>query len=66
LKVLGLSENPTKLEVKQRFRKLAKTEHPDKFTDSILKKQAEEKFKKIINAYDNLMKKLFDRSIYMF
>lgn len=47
-KLLGVSKNATKDEIKSAFRKMAKKHHPDK---NIGNKDAEEKFKKINEAY---------------
>jgi len=47
-KLLGVSKNATKDELKKAFRKLAMKYHPDKNKDD---KAAEEKFKKINEAY---------------
>ncbi|UCH96868.1 MAG: J domain-containing protein [Candidatus Aminicenantes bacterium] len=47
-KILGVSKNASKDEIKKAFRKLAMKYHPDKNKDN---KQAEELFKKINEAY---------------
>jgi curved DNA-binding protein len=47
-RVLGVSKNASKDEIKKAFRKLAMKYHPDKNKDN---KEAEEKFKKINEAY---------------
>lgn len=47
-RVLGISKNASKDEIKKAFRKLAMKYHPDKNKDN---KEAEEKFKKINEAY---------------
>lgn len=48
-KVLGVGENASQDEIKKAYRKLAVRYHPDKHPDD--KKKAEEKFKKISEAY---------------
>ena len=48
-KVLGVAENASQDEIKKAYRKLAVKYHPDKHPDD--KKEAEEKFKKISEAY---------------
>ena len=53
-KTLGLSTNATMKEVKIRYRELALKHHPDRCED---KKQAEEKFKEIAEAYEQIKKK---------
>ena len=49
--VLGVAENATQDEIKKAYRKLAVKHHPDKNRGN---KQAEERFKKISEAYDVL------------
>ena len=57
LEILGLKPNASLKEVKQAYRKLAKIWHPDRFIDNPEKqKQAEEKFKIIAEAYEQLQK----------
>lgn len=51
-KTLGVSENATEADIKKAFRKLAKLHHPDMHPNN--KQQAEEKFKKINEAYEVL------------
>lgn len=50
---LGLTSDATKEQVKQRYRELAKKYHPDRFKKKLdsERKAAEEKFKKIQEAY---------------
>lgn len=48
-KILGVSKNANQDEIKSAFRKLAKQYHPDIYQGD--KKEAEEKFKKIAEAY---------------
>ena len=57
LKRLGLSGQPTKDEIKKAYRNLAKEYHPDKLSgvNDTIKKIAEEKFKEITEAYENLI-----------
>jgi molecular chaperone DnaJ len=50
--ILGVSKNATPEELKQQYRKLALKYHPDRNTND--KKNAEEKFKKINQAYEVL------------
>lgn len=49
--VLGLREDATQTEIKNKYRKLVATEHPDKNPDDPL---AETKFKEILTAYKQL------------
>jgi curved DNA-binding protein CbpA len=59
-KILALKPGASLLEIKQAYQNLAKTQHPDLFDrDTQLKRAAEEKFKKITEAYIKLKK--FDR-----
>ncbi|MBP1924556.1 curved DNA-binding protein CbpA [Sedimentibacter acidaminivorans] len=53
--VLGLQRSATKEEVKHAYRKLAKKYHPDMNVDNPLADLAEEKFKEIQQAYDDIM-----------
>ena len=55
-KTLGVAENATQDEIKSAYRKLAAHYHPDKWVTGTEeeKKNAEEKFKKIAEAYDVL------------
>lgn len=52
-KILGVAKNATKDEIKRAYRRLAKKYHPDLNPDN--KKEAEEKFKEISEAYEVLM-----------
>ncbi len=53
--ILGLQPGASQAKVKQAYRALAKTWHPDRFShDPILKRQAEEKLKDINQAYQQL------------
>lgn len=53
--ILGLKLNASPEEVKKAYRRLAKTWHPDRFpNNSKEQKEAEEKFKKILEAYEVL------------
>lgn len=53
--VLGLKRGASKEEVKSAYRKLAKKYHPDMNVNNPLKDLAEEKFKEIQWAYDEIM-----------
>ena len=59
LHLLGLKKGATKDDVKGAYRRLAKTYHPDKLSgvDNAIKKIAEEKFREIKDAYENIIKK---------
>lgn len=57
--ILGVSKDVSEKDLKSAYRKLAKTWHPDKFGDKPEKekKEAEEKFKEITEAYNILSDK---------
>lgn len=55
--VLGVKENASEDEIKTAYKGLAKKYHPDRYVDNPLSDLAEEKFKEINIAYDQLMKK---------
>ena len=55
-KVLGVSENATKEEIRAAYLKLVKQYHPDKYSDPALKEHAGEKLKEINEAYETLCK----------
>lgn len=53
--ILGLKPGASHSEIKQAYRHLAKTSHPDRFShDTQLKQKAEEEIKKINQAYEQL------------
>lgn len=54
--VLGVSRNATDEEIKKAYRKLSRKYHPDANIDNPNKDQAEEKFKEIQQAYQQIMK----------
>ncbi len=54
LEILGLKPGASQAQVKQAYRKLVKTWHPDRFSDQQQKQEAEEKIKKINVAYNHL------------
>jgi COMPASS component SWD3 len=54
-RILGIDRSNTSMaQIKERYRKLARQWHPDRFSDAIDKAQAEERFKQINGAYDYL------------
>lgn len=57
-KILGVSPSSTDTEIKKAYRELAKKYHPDKLQSQseALRKGAEEKFKKIQQAYEQILK----------
>ena len=55
--VLGISPSASQEEIREAYMKLVKKYHPDRYQDSNLKKQAEDKMKQINAAYDMLTKK---------
>ncbi|MDO4307441.1 MAG: J domain-containing protein [Eubacteriales bacterium] len=54
--VLGVSRNASDEEVKKAYRRLSRKYHPDANINNPNKDQAEEKFKEIQQAYDQIMK----------
>ena len=54
--VLGVSPTASQEEIRAAYMKLVKKYHPDRYQDSNLKKQAEEKMKRINAAYDMITK----------
>ena len=53
-KVLGLTSDCSMADIREAFKKKTKEWHPDQFTDSEKKKEAEEKMKQINQAYETL------------
>ncbi|MDW5300673.1 MAG: J domain-containing protein [Sedimentibacter sp.] len=64
--VLGLKRGASKDEVKSAYRKLAKKYHPDMNENNPLQDLAEEKFKEIQWAYDEIMNKTASSSNYSY
>ncbi len=54
--VLGVSPNATDDEVKKAYRELSRKYHPDSYVDNPLSDLAEEKFKEVQEAYEQIMK----------
>ena len=54
--ILGVTPSSTPEEIRSAYMALVKKYHPDRYQDSALKKQAEEKMKQINAAYDMLTK----------
>ena len=54
--VLGVPENASDEEIKKAYRKLSRKYHPDANVNNPNKAQAEEKFKEIQQAYQQIMK----------
>jgi molecular chaperone DnaJ len=55
-KVLGISQNASNDEIKKAYRKLSRMYHPDANVNNPSKDKAEEKFKEIQQAYDQIMR----------
>ena len=55
---MGILPTATDAEVKKAYRDMAKKYHPDRVVteDEAIRKGAEEKFKKVQRAYENIMK----------
>ena len=54
--VLGVSQDASEEEIKKAYRKLSRMYHPDANINNPNKAQAEEKFKEVQMAYDQIMK----------
>lgn len=54
--VLGISPSATDEEVKKAYRELSRKYHPDSYVNNPLADLAEEKFKQVQQAYDQIMK----------
>ena len=54
--VLGVSRDATEEEIKKAYKKLSRKYHPDANINNPNKDQAEEKFKEIQQAYQQIMK----------
>lgn len=54
--VLGISRNASDEEIKKAYRKLSRQYHPDANINNPNKEQAEEKFKEVQQAYEQIMK----------
>ena len=54
--VLGVPRNASNDEIKKAYRQLCKKYHPDSYVDNPLADLAEEKFKEVQAAYDQIMK----------
>lgn len=55
-KILGISQNATNDEIKKAYRQLSKKYHPDSHHNNPLSELAEEKFKEVQEAYEQVMK----------
>ncbi|MGM9642483.1 MAG: DnaJ domain-containing protein [Eubacteriales bacterium] len=54
--ILGVDRNASEDEIKKAYRKLARENHPDKFTDPAERDRASEKMKEINAAYEEIQK----------
>ena len=54
--VLGVSRDASDEEIKKAYRRLSRKYHPDANINNPNKAQAEEKFKEVQQAYDQIMK----------
>ena len=62
--ILGISRNATDEEIKKAYRKLSRKYHPDANINNPNKEQAEEKFKEVQQAYEQIMKEREQGSSY--
>lgn len=54
--VLGVNQNASNDEIKKAYRELSRKYHPDSYINNPLASLAEEKFKEVQEAYDQIMK----------
>jgi molecular chaperone DnaJ len=54
--ILGVSQNASNEEIKKAYRELSRKYHPDSYADNPLAGLAEEKFKEVQEAYEQIMK----------
>ena len=54
--VLGVSQNASNDEIKKAYRELSRKYHPDSYINNPLAELAEEKFKQVQEAYEQIMK----------
>lgn len=54
--VLGVSQSASNDEIKKAYRELSRKYHPDSYADNPLSELAEEKFKEVQEAYEQIMK----------
>jgi molecular chaperone DnaJ len=54
--ILGVSPNASNEEIKKAYRELSRKYHPDSYVDNPLATLAEEKFKEVQEAYEQIMK----------
>ena len=52
--VLGVSHSASDREIKKAYRNLSRKYHPDSYTDPAQKEQAEEKFREVQEAYNQI------------
>ena len=62
--VLGVSRSASDEEIKKAYRSLSRKYHPDANVNNPNKAQAEEKFKEVQQAYDQIMKEKQQRSLH--
>ena len=53
--VLGVSHSASDREIKKAYRELSRKYHPDSYTDPAQKEQAEEKFRQVQEAYNQIV-----------
>ena len=53
--VLGITRGATDREIKKAYREMSRKYHPDSYTDETEKKWAEEKFREVQEAYNQIV-----------
>lgn len=64
--ILGVSQNASNDEIKKAYRELSRKYHPDSYINNPLADLAEEKFKQVQEAYDQIMKQRENGSGYSY
>lgn len=64
--VLGVSQNASNDEIKKAYRELSRKYHPDSYINNPLADLAEEKFKQVQEAYDQIMRQRENGSGYSY
>ena len=58
--ILGIARNASDEEVKKAYREMSRKYHPDAYVDNPLADLAEEKFKQVQEAYEEIIKEVLE------